>query len=507
MRHTLVIALLAALAVTACDDEPSRPSGPVTLRFIDDSLTSGIQLGGELTLDDTIDVTIPGTVANLPRGPHEFVGRLNFDYLPFSFTGTIDPPSSTIDVHPLNLQEPACRVAAASVGGAACGRGNVIFVSPRTRLFCPTSDYGEVCTTSADRALLGLTWPDSGQAVSNVYLSHGKLLVGAILGAGAPASAQGDTLAMALYQEGDYSTRRRLHPTTSDSSRWQEEVWTDSRFFPVYPAIVPVLDDTLDRGAANFGLAVRLTALLPQGLPNAILFRFDVKNISAADSFRYVHPEVPAGGQTLTDVYLAPFFDPDVGGGLQPAEAGDDNSTAFPAESLLVSWDQTFNVSTFAGSYRTAPGLVGIQLVAGPPATTAKPVIVSNATDLTYVTNAREDSTYAILSGGRAGFLNAQRCASTASALVCSGETANDTRVGWSVGPIPQLAPGDSTFVVVAILLAPPKAGAFTSGTAVAPEHSRMSDPTRSIYVIAEPLRALAAQVKTVVVSGAPGLR
>ena len=505
MRHLFVRAVLAVLVLTACEDEPTRPTGPVTMRFIDDTLSSGIPIVGELVIDDTLQVSIPGTVFGLPRGPHRFTGRLNIDYLPFDFTATIDPPSSTVTVHPLNLQEASCRVASDQFGRSAC-LDNVVYWRNHTRLFCPVGDFGELCSAVPDPTALGLTWPDSASARSNVYVTHGKLLIGAIMGAGS-AAAQGDTIAMGFYEGGDYSPRVRLHVVSGDSTRWQEEVWTDSRFFPLFPDVVPVLTDTVDRGDVNFGLSVRITTFLPPSQPNAILFRFDIRNISATDSFRFAHPEEPVGGHTLTDVYLLAFFDPNIAGTLQTGETTDDNSTAFPAESLTVSYDQAFEVSGFAAPYNTAPGLVGVQLIAGPPGTTAKAVIASTAVNLSYLGNAAEDRTYAIIAGGRAGTLDTQLCTSSDAALICSTEAANNTRAGWSVGPIPQLAPGDEAFLVVGLLLAPPRAGSFTSGTAVPPQQDRIDDPTRPIYLIAEHLRSLAAQTKTLTVDGAPALR
>jgi hypothetical protein len=65
--------------------------------------------------------------------------------------------------------------------------------------------------------------------------------------------------------------------------------------------------------------------------------------------------------------------------------------------------------------------------------------------------------------------------------------------MGWSVGPI-TLAPGQSTSLVIAIVLAAPKPGSFTSGTNVAPQNTDVASTARPIYEIAEGLRTLADQ-------------
>jgi hypothetical protein len=76
--------------------------------------------------------------------------------------------------------------------------------------------------------------------------------------------------------------------------------------------------------------------------------------------------------------------------------------------------------------------------------------------------------------------------------------------MGWSVGPVASLVPGDSTHVVIALLFASP-AGSFTSGTAVPPRNlsaSSFTDDSRPIASIAAHLRALADSVKGVAVDG-----
>jgi hypothetical protein len=426
---------------------------------------------------------------------------LDVAYLPTRLSGTVDPAGTTMTVDvPLPV---GCRFY--QYDSWACYGRNAVRWSGHARTFCPAGDFGDFCTWYVDGWGLGLSWPTD--SADNQYVAHAKLLAAATMGAGAPVAVAGDTLAMALFRAGDYATRRYLGVAGGDSARWQSEVWTDARHVPLSRNTPPALNAD-DRVGDNFGLAVRTTFYQPAAAPNALFVRFDVRNVSADPDFRRVHPEEPAGGHALANLYLAPVVDPAVAcnstSGCTAGEERDDNATAFAAESLLVAYDQEFLVPEFLGGYATKPGLVGLRLVDGPPGTSAKGLIFDAGTTPDFVTATVERASYRLLSGGRAGAV-AGCVDDDPAALVCAPETKSDIRMGWSVGPIPSLAPGDSTHLVVAILFAPPAAGTFTSGTAVAPGNTSaqsLADTTRAIYKIAAPLRALADSVKGAVVDG-----
>jgi hypothetical protein len=296
---------------------------------------------------------------------------------------------------------------------------------------------------------------------------------------------------MSFYLPGDYSPRTRLHPIPSDSSRWQAEAWTDVRHVPIYPSITPRLPDD-DRKADNFGLAVRSTYHIPSALQDAILVRFDIRNITTDSDYRRVNPEEPVGGHTLTDVFLVPVIDPDIGGAPPVAEGSDDNVTVFPADSLLVAYDQGFQVSTFTAGDNVRPALVGMRLVSGPAATGARALLFDRQKAPDYEETLGERASYRLLAAGRMG-ARAGCSGTQADVYLCTPETPHNALMGWSVGPL-TLAPGASTSLVIAIVIAYPKAGTFTSGTNVAPQNSDVTSTARPIYQIAEPLRALADQ-------------
>ncbi|HUF30664.1 MAG TPA: hypothetical protein VMM77_08340 [Gemmatimonadaceae bacterium] len=497
-RTTPILGILAVLALVACgDDGPAGGSGPFavqfqTIRSASDTVTAMV------TMDDTLTFTVRGdtVVTDVPGGLHRFTVQTTLDYLPFSFTQTISGGRQNVAI----ARPGTCRVLPQDA--VFCLTRNAFWWPGHTLIVCPANEYGEICTAISDPDRLGLTWPDTAPDAANAYIGEGKLLIGALRDASAGGE---DTLAMAFYQIGDYAPRQRLGPVGTDSTRWRVVLWTDVRHTPFFGFSAPRLTSD-DRPGQNFGLQVSITAYLPPSEPNAILLKFDVTNISAMDEYRFFHPEQPVGGHTLRDVYLAPMFDFDIGSTgtldrrLVP-EIRDDNITMFPAESLLVAYDQGFQVPNFSPAFMGQPGLVGVQVVESPPGTEARGIFLSDTVGtgplvLDYVPAAREDSTYAIYSAGRAGAqLLRPQCVVGPHALDCAPETGNDVKGGWSIGPIPAIGPGETVSLTVAIVLARPTPGTVSPATIIRPGNDSLTT-TRQITPIAADLRARAATVR-----------
>ena len=495
MRTRVLAIVLAGSTVTAAacgGDGPTNQSGPVTVVFphvIYDHQGGDTRdtVQGIAILDGVDTIQFPGdSFENVARGEHTIEWVTDIDYLPVVREYNINPRGSSresIVVGP----EGTCRVI--TIDEQYCG-SNVVTYSGSSRLVCPVNDFGEFCSYYGSPYFAGLVWP-AGGGLRNEYVGHAKLLVAARMGPGSPAGTLGDTMAMAFYASGDYSPRTRLRAIPGDSSRWQAEAWTDVRHVPVYNFPEPRLPDD-DRKADNFGLAVRSTYHIPPALQDAFLVRFDVRNITTDPDYRRVNSEEPVGGHTLTDMYLTPVIDPDIGDVAPGAEGGDDNVTVFPADSLLVGYDQAFQVNNFTEGWNVRPALVGVRLISGPAGTTAKAVLFDRPKAPDYEGALDERTSYRLLAAGREGARTG--CNDTqASVFLCSPETPHNPLMGWSVGPI-TLAPGQSTSLVIAIVLAAPKTGSFTSGTNVAPQNSDVASTARPIYEIAEGLRTLADQ-------------
>lgn len=499
-RFSVWLGVLSVLALSACgDDGPSDPGGPVDVTF--ETLILGVDtITARVTMDDTLEFLVKGDtiITGVPSGEHTFEVETTLDYLPFSFTQTFSP--SRENEVPI-VRAGTCRIIPQDQ--VFCAGRNILYWPGHTLVVCPANEYGEICSAIVDGLNLGLTWPDTQPDQFNAYIGEGKLLIGALRDA--PGGGE-DTLAMAFYQVGDYGPRARNGPVGTDSTRWQSIQWTDVRHTPIF-GLQPRLQKN-DRFGETFGLQVATTVYIPPSEPNAILLRFDVTNISATDEYRFFHPEEPVGGHTLRDVYLAPLFDFDIGAPPLLArdtfpEVNDDNVTMFPAESLLVAYDQAFRVDTVTfRNFADDPGLVGVQAIETPPGTQARGIFLSDSVasgpmPLDFLPAAREDSMYAIYSAGRAGAqLLRGECVVLASALDCSPELGNDVRGGLSIGPILTLAPGETTSLTISILLAAPTPGSFTSGTIVRPANDSLT-LTRQIDAIAADLRARAATVRT----------
>ena len=508
MRQHLRAILVTTLVFSAgCSMDLAGTNAPVTVTFVTPAYpgpgATTLVANGTLIMDGVDTIAIPGdTLAGVQRGDHSLSALLDIAYLRTNLAGTISPAGSTQQVYvPLPR---SCRLA--SLDNSWCGNNSAVRWAGHPHTYCPANDFGDFCSGYPDSYGLGLSWP--ADVADNQYLVQSRLLIGAVLGPDAPLGRSGDTLAMALYRGGDYSPRARLAPFSSDTSRWQGEVITDMRRVPLSTGTGPALNAD-DRAGDNFGLAVRTTYAQPAAMPNVLLVRFDVTNVSASDDYRRVHREDPAGGHTLYNVYLAPTLDPSIAcgpAGCTTGEDRDDNATAFASDSLLVAYDQEFAVPEFGAGFSTAPGLLGLRVIDGPAGTSAKAVIFDAGTTPDFVTAQLEHATYRLLSGGRAGAVSG--CSDHApAALVCAPETRSDIRMAWSIGPIASLAPGQATQLTVAILFARPTNGQFTSGTSVAPQNASaqsFTDPTRPIYAIASQLRALSDSTRGLVVNPVP---
>ena len=511
----LAATLVLSLAACGGGGDSTKPTTPVTLKvrpivFQDIAGTAYDTVKGILIVDGKDTLDLPGdSLLDLPRGQHTFRARLNIDYFENDFTQTIDP-SGNVAVLEIPAAE-TCRIFQSSSGAfidaSICtppGKPprNRLYWSQYDRIFCPAGDFIEFCTPNPAGDGLGLTWPvNDTTSNSNEYISQAKLLVAATVGSEVGGVDAGRKIAMALYRVGDYSPRRRLQPVPGDSSRYSNVAWTDVRHVPVFNFLRGQLEPT-DRRNALFGLQVKATYFLSQQFQDALIVRYDVTNISDQPDYRRVHPDIPATGFTVRDVYLTPVIDADIGGAFS-GEADDDVATVFPAERLAAAWDLTMAVTRWKIPYNTAPGMVGLTIL-DTDAGTPKGVVFASDT-LDYLTPAREAEAYAILSAGRGALLAG--CKNFAAAFICAGESGDDMRIGYSVGPIAALAPGQHRTLTVAILLAAPSAAQFTSGTALPPGNSTETDlgsTTKASYRAAGNLRALAASIAGVRVVEAP---
>ena len=514
MRRLLSTVFLASLAlgVTACgNDDAVKPTGPITLTFrtqvhLEKNGTARDTVTGIIIVDGTDTLDLPyDSIVGFPRGQHSFEAHLSNDYLPVVFGGVVDPNTDRLQL-PI-IQEVSCRIWAdpdIPYCRPAVGQpGSVTYWSKRTRLYCPVNDFGDFCTYMPDPEALGLRWPvDAASSQDNEYVAQGRLLIAATVGPELGVDA-GKKIATGLYTLGDYGPRRRLREASDDSSRYSVVTWTDLRHEPLYGFSRATLEYG-DRQLALFGLEVKATYFQPVQYQDVYFIRFDVRNVSHEADYRRVHPDAPAAGFTVHDIFLTPTLDPDIGG-VFGSENKDDAATVFHNEKLIVAYDRNFDIAANAGwdfPWADAPGLVGLQLISTDAGGDARAVLTTSLDTLDYAKVAAEAKSHTILSAGRGATLTG--CTATAQLFNCTPETGSDVRVGWSVGPIASLAPNETRSLTIAILLAAPKAGSFVNGTGAAPQNNAIGDNSRAIFNISEPLRALAAQVAGTPVTPVP---
>ena len=200
LRRATLVTLIALVA--GCMEAPAGPQGLVTLTFATPSYpgagSATIFAQGTLVMDGRDTIAIPGdSLVGVPRGNHSLSALLNVAYMPTTMAGTLDPIGASERIFvPLPS---SCRVYALDL--RYCGFNNAVQWRGHPRTWCPTSDFGDFCSSFPDAARLGTSWPVD--VADNQYLAHAKLLVAAVLGADAPAGRAGDTLAMALFRGGD----------------------------------------------------------------------------------------------------------------------------------------------------------------------------------------------------------------------------------------------------------------------------------------------------------------
>ena len=104
-----------------------------------------------------------------------------------------------------------------------------------------------------------------------------------------------------------------------------------------------------------------------------------------------------------------------------------DNATVFAQDSLIVAYDQAFSVPNFSLASRLNPGLVGLQLVSGPPGTTARALIVDGADSISFASAVLERATHTLKStAGNLGAVQLQQTAQQMESMAADGSIDNE---------------------------------------------------------------------------------
>lgn len=235
------------------------------------------------------------------------------------------------------------------------------------------------------------------------------------------------------------------------------------------------------------GVAIDQHVIATQRTEDVVAIRLVFRNISADPLYQLVDPAMPDGGATITNAYIGFLLDPDIG------DPQDDALSYHPDLDLVFAYDAHFAESSYGSGFNNRPGLVGLRVLERPEGANVGVALNGWARSKAFSGDWKagtitEGAGWLMLSGTR----SYQPDHPSRWIGHLPPET-GDMRLTVSAGPV-DLAPGDSAAITVAIVLAEPVAGTFTSGSLQDPGNP--TDTSRRLLQIAAGLldRAQAAE-------------
>ena len=443
MKLRALLALLVLAAACQDDGETLAPGENTRVEIISDPANADIYID-----DANSGKKTPSTFFDL-IGEHRIIVSMDRDGISYGYRTTIDVRGDSL--HRFN--------------------GPLVYRCERSNQICKLSsarsrDFGKVrIYTQANGSLFmksgqgeGLLWPIG---TSNSYASTGMPLIAMI-------ARTADTLALGIYDT-DYLAGRPEPVFTSSATgtSLRQSTW-----------IVPPTNVILSNAPTVRGIEVE-EQLTSSPDSNVIFVKLTFRNITNRDSYRAIDPVVPNNGMTFNQVYVGFGLDPDIGA------FDDDMITYEPALDMVYAYDSNFREETFNAVNAALPGLVGLKLVTPPSGATAKALnawpssIGTNSGDW-HAGTPTERGGYSMISG-----LRSLPPDQPGQQIGHVPTMPTDFRIAVGAGPV-TLAPGQETSITVAIIIAPPVPGEYTSGLVVPPGNP--TDDTRQIRRIAATL-------------------
>ena len=436
----VVTALTIMAAACSDDDGVISPGEGGSLEVTSDPQGAIVELDGANTQKVT-----PATFWEL-SGRHNIVVRLDRDGIAYGYRTQVEVRGDTLHrVHgPLMFR--------CDRNTAATDTCLLTSVRPRDlgKFRMASQPMGAVMHKTGNGD--GLTWPLGS---SNSYVSIGMPLIAMMAGT--------DSLALGIY---DYDhLAGRPEGSYTPGSVFRQTAW-------IMPSLVTPLNLPTPRG-------IEVMEEFTAGADSNIVFiKLTFRNITNRESYRVVDPIVPSGGLTFNQVFVGFGIDLDIG------NADDDFITYEPELDMVYGYDSNFHEQVFSSTNATAPGLVGLRVVSKPENTRVvlngwPNVSGTQSGDWTAANNSQR-SGFAVLSGIRSFPPDHE-----GTQIGFTPATPGDYRMSVSAGPV-TLAPGQETSITIALVMASPVAGEYTSGQAVAP--GSPTDATRTIRGIAATL-------------------
>lgn len=306
----------------------------------------------------------------------------------------------------------------------------------------------------------GLQWP---QGTSDTYVSNAMPMIAAKVG--------GKAVSIGMYDITTLAGRPSLVVTNSNGElRSDQKTW-----------IVPISSSqTL---TTIRGIEIREQMLIDPAYPDIALIKLTYRNITNSPAYQKVDARgasLGTEGLTYEDVYLGFGMDADIG------TADDDVMSYDPVLHAVFTYDSNFNDSRLNSGAATSPGIVGLRMLSAP---SGAPIILngygaqgaSGSSSDWHAATLDEPIGWGVMSG-TAAYLPDDPDPTIG--MVVTGES--DVRMLVSAGPY-VLRPAEELSIVVAVALASPVPGTFTSSTTFAPGSPR--DASRPILATAAALR------------------
>ena len=441
-------ALPLLIAASGCFDARERPTVPV---FGAMAITSD-PTGADIILDDQSTGAItPDTLAGVAAGRHSVRLSLDAGELErFSFADTLTVPENGL-----------ASLDAALEGG--CNR-DCNFIVDNSRIHCRFTGNGDTCASAFFFGSPALRWPGP----TGDYAAAGRLILAGILGDDAEALA-GDTISTLLFQTA-WIGRRPVSQTQSGRIQTTELEYWATALFPT---------------ASIQGLSVRQTIVTVDSarVRDVLFIQFEIENVSASERYRRLHPSVPVGGFTFTQLYLGYALDADIGA------SGDDLGSVDADLGLVFMYDADFHDDQL-GERASRPALVGLAVLEPPQGSSERTLTFWRGED-DWDDGTMHDFAWRLLAGRLAGSDPIPDHSSPEIGFH-PVNSPDDYRMTIGHGPV-QLSPGASVTMTIAVILAEPAAGSFTPGEGVGPGNPLSAN--RRILTIAADLRALAADL------------
>jgi hypothetical protein len=440
MRNRIAVICTLSLLLPACreGDGPADPSVTDARIYLASSPN-----GAQITIDNRNTGQITPDTVSLRRGDRAVQLRLDSAGYRYDF-GALIEVERTDSVHVLTLP----------VGLQCLTETGTCVTGARTQ-----HDAAGIRLAASARGSL-FHWGGSGQgiiwptATTNSFASSGMPLFAGL--------AHDVPVALGMYDQFMLVGRPVPRVTRNGGAfRLEQETW-------VLPPLAGAVRPTTVRG-----LLIEQEVLAHDDVSGVIVVRLNFRNISDDPLVHRFAPHIPTEPVTYSNAYIGFALDPDIGA------AGDDWLSYDLDLDMVFAYDADFAESTF-GADAGSPALIGMRVLEAPAGTTVLLDSWSSTGDWS-AGSLSEVNGYRILTGEASYAPDHQH-----PQIGHLPPGSREVRMAVSAGPL-TLEPGDEALIVIAIALAPPNAGTFSSGTVMSPGDPL--DTGRPLYAAAANLR------------------